>query len=93
MPGPLRQGNDRARTQPRLTNANHLERTRVAEGLSLTRLASLAGVSVKTVDRAEAADPAVTARMKHKIVKGLNKNPDRTREFTFREIFPNDREY
>ena len=72
---------------------NHLERIRVAEGLSITRLASLAGVSVKTIDRAEAGEPGVTARIKHKIVRGLNKNPDKGREFSFRDVFPNDREY
>jgi transcriptional regulator with XRE-family HTH domain len=72
---------------------SNLEKIRVAEGLSVTRLASLAGVSAKTIDRLEAGATAVGPRMKHRILKGLNKNPERARDYTFKEIFPNDREY
>ena len=67
---------------------NRLKEIRTSEGLTIAELAGKGGVSEKTDRIAEDGDSAVKDVTKHKIVNGLNQNPDRTQHCQFEEIFP-----
>lgn len=69
---------------------NRLREIREQEGLTITRLAVLAGVSAKTISRMENGSRSVAPTTKGLIIKGLNKIPDRLREYTLEDIFPVD---
>lgn len=69
---------------------NRLREIREQEGLTITRLAALAGVSPKTVSRLENGSRNVAPATKGSIIKGLNKIPDRLREYALEDVFPTD---
>jgi transcriptional regulator with XRE-family HTH domain len=73
--------------------ANELRRIRKVEGLKITELAALAGVSTKTIQVLEYRTRGVSSETKHKIVNGLNARPNRQREYGFKHVFPNDPEF
>jgi transcriptional regulator with XRE-family HTH domain len=72
---------------------NNLKVIRTSEGLTITDLAGLAGVSTKTISRLEEGKRSVAPTMKHRIVKALNKAPSRTKEYTFKDVFLKDPEW
>jgi transcriptional regulator with XRE-family HTH domain len=72
--------------------ANNLKTIRTAEGLSITRLASLSGVSVRTLRRIEGATRNVAPSTKQRILEALNKKPSRGESFNLAEVFPNDKQ-
>jgi transcriptional regulator with XRE-family HTH domain len=71
---------------------NNLKNIRTAEGLSIAQLASLSGVSVRTLRRVEGATRNVAPSTKQRIVKALNKKPSRGKGFNLAEVFPNDKQ-
>lgn len=75
-------------TGPRRGN-NNLEIIRLEEGLTRTELARLSRLTVNTIRKLE-EDEDHNARevTKRKVVRGLNSNPNRIRDYTFEEAFP-----
>lgn len=71
-----------------VTRPNRLREVREGQGLSRARLARLANVSDRTLARLEAGSGSSSPTTKHRIVNGLNNNPDRTREHSYNEVFP-----
>jgi transcriptional regulator with XRE-family HTH domain len=71
---------------------NNLKSVRTAEGLSIAQLASLSGVSVRTLRRVEGATRNVAPSTKQRIIKALNKKPSRGEGFNLAEVFPNDKQ-
>ena len=69
---------------------NKLKDIREQEGLTITRLAVLAGVSAKTISRLENGSRNVAPATRGSIIKGLNKIPDKLREYTLEDVFPAD---
>lgn len=69
---------------------NKLREIREQEGLTITRLAALAGVSAKTISRLENSSRSVAPATKGSIIKGLNKIPDKLRDYTLEDVFPKD---
>lgn len=69
---------------------NRLKEIREQEGLTITKLAVLAGVSAKTISRLENGSRNVAPATKGSIIKGLNKIPDKLREYTLEDVFPTD---
>jgi transcriptional regulator with XRE-family HTH domain len=72
--------------------SNNLKNIRTAEGFSITQLATLSGVSVRTLRRIEGATRNVAPSTKHRIIKALNKKPSRGKGFDLAEVFPNDKQ-
>lgn len=58
------------------------------EGLFVTDLAKLADVSPKSIERLENGNRRVSPVIKSKIIKGLNANPKRLKDYKYREVFP-----
>ncbi len=69
---------------------NNLKKIRLHEGLLITELAGLSGVSGRTIKNLEQHKINSRRETKHKIVNGINRNPNRTREHTYEEIFGDD---
>ena len=67
---------------------NRLKEVRLEEGLPKAELARLAGVSVNTIRNIEANDHHARLETKHKIVNGINRNPDKTRTYALEYVFP-----
>ena len=66
---------------------NNLEEVRVGEALSIADLVKLSGISRSTVSLVENGhDPSLVT--KRKLLRGINNNPDRSREFILTDIFP-----
>jgi len=72
--------------------ANNLKSIRTAEGLSIGQLASLSGISVRTLKRIEGATRNVAPSTKQRIIEALNKKPSRGEGFNLAEVFPNDKQ-
>lgn len=66
----------------------NLKLTRQREGLKITELQGLAGVSATAIRELENHRRNYSIELKYKIVNGLNANPRRTKEWTFEEVFP-----
>ena len=72
-----------------LSNNNNLKDIRIREGLSMAELARLSNLSTTTIRKLE-EDENYPPRpeTKRKAVRGINENPNRTREYTYQEVFP-----
>lgn len=66
---------------------NNLRIIRTNEGLKITELDRLSGVSDKTIRDIENGKISSTQVTKQKIIKGLNSNPSRSKHYTYEEIF------
>jgi len=66
---------------------NKLRYTRTQEGLKLTELSRLCGVSEKTIRGIEKGEYSSTQVTKRKILKGLNNNPLISKQWSYEEIF------
>jgi len=66
---------------------NNLKEIREQEGLAISALSRFAGVSEKTIRYLENLKKDSRKLTKQKIVNGLNKNPNRTKEYTYMEVF------
>ena len=73
--------------------ANELRRIRKLEGLKITELCDIAGVSTKTIQVLEYRTRPVSAETKHKILNTLNGRELRRREYGWKDLFPNDPEF
>jgi len=69
---------------------NKLRDIRTQEGLKLTELSRLCGVSEKTIRDIEKGKYSSTQVTKQKILKGLNNNPQRSKLWSYDEIFGKD---
>lgn len=67
---------------------NRLREIREVEGLTIVRLAALANVTAKTISRWENGSGSIAPATKSSIIRGLNKIPDRLREYTLEDVFP-----
>ena len=68
-------------------NRNKLYEIRTNEGLKITELARLSGVSDKTIRDLEKDKITSTQVTRRKIVNGLNRNPDKSKTWKYEEIF------
>lgn len=66
---------------------NNLRDIRTREGLKLTELSRLCGVSERTIRCIEKGDYVSTEVTKQKILRGLNTNPLKSRQWNYEEIF------
>jgi len=66
---------------------NKLRDTRTQEGLKLTELSRLCGVSEKTIRDIEKGKCSSTQVTKQKILKGLNNHSLRSKVWSYEEIF------
>jgi len=69
---------------------NKLRDVRTQEGLKLTELSRLCGVSEKTIRDIEKGKYPSTQVTKQKILKGLNNNPARSKLRNYGEVFGKD---
>jgi len=69
---------------------NKLRDIRTQEGLKLTELSRLCGVSEKTIRDIEKGKYFSTQVTKQKILKGLNNNHQRSKLWSYYEIFGED---
>jgi len=67
--------------------SNKLREIRTREGLKLTELSRLCGVSEKTISDIEKGKYSSTQVTKQKILKGLNNNPLKSKQWSYEEIF------
>lgn len=65
---------------------NKLKGIRIHEGLSISELSRLSNISPPTIRKIESGESS-TEVTKNKIIIGLNKNPNKTKQYTFKEIF------
>lgn len=70
-------------------NPNNLREIREREGLKKAQLARLADVSTRIITEIEEFRIASTPETKNKIVNGLNRNPEKTKEWRYEEVFSN----
>jgi transcriptional regulator with XRE-family HTH domain len=61
---------------------------REREGLTIADLCRLADVAVISISEFEKRRRNLSNVLKNRILRGLNENPRRSREFEFAEIFP-----
>lgn len=73
-----------------MVQRNLLREIREDEGLRVTELALLSGISTKTIERIEQGARKVSQITKSKVVKGLNLNPKKSRDYKYPDVFPND---
>lgn len=66
---------------------NRLKEVRERELLSISQLARLSGVDPKTISRIEKGISFGTEITRRKILKGLNSNPAKTREYSYKDVF------
>jgi DNA-binding XRE family transcriptional regulator len=66
---------------------NKLCDIRTQEGLKLTELSRLCSVSEKTIRDIEKGKYSSTQVTKQKILKGLNNNPSKSKQWSYEEIF------
>ncbi len=69
---------------------NRLKEIREQEGLTIAKLAVLAGVSAKTISRLEKGSRNAAPATKGLIIKALNKIPDKLQEYTLEDVFQTD---
>lgn len=62
----------------------------MSEGLSITELSRLSNVSTKVISQTEKGARNPTPLIKNKIVKGLNANAAKSKEYEFKNVFPDD---
>lgn len=74
--------------QGRSVPLNNLKLTRQREGLKITELQGLPGVSTTAIRELENHRRNYSIELKYKILNGLNANPRRNKEWVFTEIFP-----
>jgi transcriptional regulator with XRE-family HTH domain len=74
--------------EPRLTS-NNVKRYREEEGLSQPQLANFAGVSTRTLTRTERGHD-IAPRTRHRVVNGFNRNPQKLRDYTYNDLYPNE---
>lgn len=67
---------------------NGLKEIREHEGITISELSRLSGVSEKTIRDIEAKRANPTRITKNKIVNGVNRNSRKTMTYTIEEIFP-----
>lgn len=70
------------------SSKNRLKEVRQSEGLTKAELARLTGVSAKTITNIERNSLKSRRETKQKIILGLNRNPNRTGEYAFEDVFP-----
>jgi DNA-binding XRE family transcriptional regulator len=70
-----------------MNNSNKLRDVRTREGLKLTELSRLCGVSEKTIRDIEKSNYSSTEVTKQKILRGLNNNPLKSKQCDYEEIF------
>lgn len=70
------------------SGGNRLRKVRLAEGLSKAELARLAGISAQTITNIENSNHSARPETKHKIVNGLNRNPDKIKTYAVEDVFP-----
>jgi DNA-binding XRE family transcriptional regulator len=81
-------GNVRKSTEISATTIiNKLYQSRTDEGLKTSELSQLSGVSDKTIRALEQFKITGTMITRKKIIKGLNKNPDKSKTWKYEEIF------
>ena len=73
--------------QTHMNYSNKLHDTRTREGLKLTELSRLCGVSEKTIRDIEKGKSPSTEVTKQKILRGLNSNPLKSKQWNYEEIF------
>jgi len=73
-----------------LSKTNNLRTVREKEGLTLVELGNLSAVSLKTIYILESGLRDTKQVTKYRILNGLNKNPNRTCNYRFEDVFPND---
>ena len=69
---------------------NNLRVIRSEEGLKITELAQLSDVSTKTITSIEYRNRNVSPEMKHRVVKGLNQNPRKVKQYKYSDVFPHE---
>jgi DNA-binding transcriptional regulator YiaG len=70
-------------------NANHVREVREKEGWSRAAHARAAGVSDRTIKRAEEG-ARVSSPIQHRLLNALNKKPDRLQDYVMRDLFPDE---
>ena len=70
-----------------MDNSNKLREIRTLEGLKLTELSRLSGVSEKTIRDIEKGKYSSTQVTKQKILKGLNNNPSKRKLWNYKDLF------
>lgn len=68
---------------------NRVREVRESEGLSRAALALQAGLADRTLKRLESGAP-VAGATKGKVLKALNRLPDRLRNYKAEDVFPSD---
>lgn len=68
-------------------NKNKLREIRIKEGLTISALSRFSTVNEKTIREIEKGNRESTEVTKRKIVKGLNNNPGKTRNWDYDEVF------
>lgn len=68
-------------------NTNRLREVRENEGLAITELSRLSGVSEKTIRYVENGERSGTRVTKNKIINGLNRNPQSNNNWRYKDIF------
>jgi transcriptional regulator with XRE-family HTH domain len=67
---------------------NAVRAARTQEAISMSELARLAGIDVKTLRRVEEGRRDVSPNTKAKIVRAFNALPRRQQQYTFELLFP-----
>lgn len=67
-----------------------LKTVRTSEGMKVTELAKLSGLSAKSIYGLENLTRNISIELRYKILNGLNRNRSRTKDWTYKDIFPND---
>ena len=70
-----------------MTYPNNLRDVRTREGLKLTELSRLCGVSDRTIRCIEKGECVSTQVTRQKILRGLNSNPLKSRQWDYHEVF------
>ncbi len=64
-----------------------LKEVRESEGLSVPKLSSFSDVSIRTISDIENEKRPGTEVIRNKIIKGLNKNPEKTKTWRYEDIW------
>ena len=64
-----------------------LKDIRESEGLSVPKLSSFSDVSVRTISDIEKGKRVGSKVVRNKIVKGLNKNPEKSKSWKYKDIW------
>lgn len=68
---------------------NNLREIRRHEGLSIAKLSRLSDISERTIRELEGQRVNSRYTTKQSLINGINKNPNRTKEYEYEEVFPN----